>query len=136
MFGICLSMPCVFMKSGAIWTRFHQISMDWSPFHDNFSIYHKKYFAHETGLESCCDLHSTLKMIRKKSSTTLVFIIFFGIFFKNSALFLHKRPFDTIIGCWDPSHHVDLVESYNFVYITSRQRHKGLPEPFHFIYLY
>ncbi len=67
------------IKFCADWTRFHEKSMDWRPFHAHFSIHHKKYFAHGTGLESCCDLHSTLKMIRKISSTTLVFI-FFDIF--------------------------------------------------------
>ena len=66
---------------GADWTRFHENSMDWRPVHARFSIHHKKYFAHGTGLESCCDLHSTLNMTEKKSSTTLVFIIFFDIFF-------------------------------------------------------
>ena len=96
--------------------------MDWRPVHADFSIYHKKYFAHGTRLESCCDLESTLKMTGKISSTTLVFIIFWDIFFKNSALFLHKRLFDTITGCWDPSHRVDLAESYNFIYITSHQK--------------
>ena len=104
------------------WTQFHEKSMDWRTVHAHFSIHHKKYFAHGTGLESCCDFHSTLEMIRKKSSTTVVSSFLFDIFFINSALFLHKRPFDTIIGWWDPSHRVDLVDSYNFAYITSHQR--------------
>ena len=55
--------------------------MDWRPVHADFSIYHKKYFAHGTRLESCYDLELTLKMTGKKSSTTLVFIIFLYIFF-------------------------------------------------------
>ena len=66
---------------GADWTRFHEKLMDLRPVHADFSIHHKKYFAHGTGLESCCDLHSTPKMTGKVSSTTLVFIIFLDICF-------------------------------------------------------
>ena len=71
------------MKNGAIWTWFHQRSMDWHPSHAHFSIHHKKYFAHGTGLESCCGLHSTLKMTAKISSTTLVFIIFYCFYYNR-----------------------------------------------------
>ena len=63
------------------WTRPHGEWANRRPVHADFSIYHKKYFAHGTRLESCYDLELTLKMTGKKSSTTLVFIIFFDIFF-------------------------------------------------------
>ena len=69
-----------FIKNWSILSNFHQIWLDWSPFHDQNSIFMKKYFAHETALESCCDLHSTTEMTGKKSSTTLVLIIFFDFF--------------------------------------------------------
>ena len=48
------------------------------------------------------------------------------IFFLNKSifdifsLFRHNRPFGAISGCWDPSHRVDLTESFNLTYITSQ----------------
>ena len=55
-----------FLKNVAILNNFHQIWPDWSPFHDQNSILVKKYFPHETALESRCDLHSTTEMTGKK----------------------------------------------------------------------
>ena len=67
-----------FIKNWSILSNFHQIWLDWSPFHDQSSIFMKKYFAHETGLESCCDLHSTTEMTRKETPQ-LCFSSFFLI---------------------------------------------------------
>ena len=71
------------------WTRPHGEWANWRPVHADFSIYHKKYFAHGTRLESCYDLELTLQITGKKSSTTLVLIVFLELFFRH---FL-KKPF-------------------------------------------
>ena len=45
--------PNIFaIKFCADWTRSHEKSMDWRPVHADFSIQHRKYFAHGTRLDS------------------------------------------------------------------------------------